>query len=107
MLRQCAPLTGDYVAGDIVCYREQDMSWFPACRVLGFDGDRTVWLVNAGVPVCAALKRLRLVTSAEALAMQYLARPTSVRRRKRPPTSSGRGGGVGEEVGQKERWGRR
>ena len=54
-----------------MCYRKDDQDWSPACRLVGFDGNKTAWLICAGVPVCAAVDRLRPATSAEALAMQF------------------------------------
>ena len=62
---------GEYATGDIVCYRKEDQGWSPACRLIGFDGNKTAWLICAGTPVCAAVDRLRPATSAEALAMQF------------------------------------
>ena len=62
---------GEYAAGDIVCYRKEDQGWSPAWRLIGFDGNKTAWLICAGTPVCAAVDRLRPATSAEALAMQF------------------------------------
>ena len=65
-LRNATPLVGEYATGDIVCYRKDDQGWSPACRLVGFDGNKTAWLICAGVPVCAAVDRLRPATSAEA-----------------------------------------
>ena len=70
-MRKAAPLVGEYATGDIVCYRKEDQGWSPACRLIGFDGNKTAWLICAGTPVCAAVDRLRPATSAEALAMQF------------------------------------
>ena len=63
---------GEYATGDIVCYRKEDQGWSPACRLIGFDGNKTAWLICAGTPVCAAVDRLRPATSAEARAMQFV-----------------------------------
>ena len=71
VLRKAAPLGGEHATGDIVCYRKEDQGWSPACRLIGFDGNKTAWLICAGTPVCAAVDRLRPATSAEALAMQF------------------------------------
>ena len=71
VLRKAAPLVGEYATGDIVCYRKEDQGWWPACRLIGFDGNKTAWLICAGTPVCAAVDRLRPATPAEALAMQF------------------------------------
>ena len=71
MLRKAAPLVGEHATGDIVCYRKDDQGWSPACRLIGFDGNKTARLICAGTPVCAAVDRLRPATSAEALAMQF------------------------------------
>lgn len=63
VLRKAAPLVGDYYKeGDVVC-------WSTISRIVGIDGPETIWLVNAGVPVCAAINRLRPATGPEALAM--------------------------------------
>ena len=70
-MRKVAPLVGEYATGDIVCYRKEDQGWSPACRLIGFDGNKTAWLICGGTPVCAAVDRLRQATSAEALAMQF------------------------------------
>ena len=70
-MRKAAPLVGQYATGDVVCYRKEDQGWSPACRLIGFDGNKTAWLTCAGTPVCAAVDRLRPATSAEALAMQF------------------------------------
>ena len=71
VLRKAAPLVGEYATGDIVCYRKEEQGWSPACRLTGFDGNKTAWLICAGTPVCAAVDRLRPATSSEALAMQF------------------------------------
>ena len=71
VLRKGAPLVGEYATGDIVCYRKEDQGWSPACRLIGFDGNKTAWLICAGTPVCEAAYRLRPATSAEAFAMQF------------------------------------
>ena len=62
---------GEYATGFIVCYSKDDQGWSPACRLVGFDGNKTAWLICAGTPVCAAVDRLRPATSAEALTMQF------------------------------------
>ena len=36
---------GEY-ASDIVCYLKEDQGWSPACRLIGFDGNKTAWLVQ-------------------------------------------------------------
>ena len=71
VLRKAAPLVGEYATGDIVCCRNEDQGWSPGCRLIGFDGNKTAWLICAGTPVCAAVDQLRPATSAEALAMQF------------------------------------
>ena len=70
VLRKAAPLVGEYATGDIVCYRKNDQGWSPACRLVGFDGNKIAWLICAGVPMCAAVDLLR-PTSSEAVAMQF------------------------------------
>ena len=44
VLRKAAPLVGEYATGDVVCYRKEDQGWSPACRLKGFDGNKTAWL---------------------------------------------------------------
>ena len=70
-MRKAAPFAGEYATGDIVCCRKEDQGWSPACRLIGFDGNKTAWQICAGTPVCTAVDRLRPATSAEALAMQF------------------------------------
>ena len=41
VLSKAAPLVGEYATGDIVCYRKEDQGWSPACRWIGFDGNKT------------------------------------------------------------------
>ena len=54
VLRKAAPLAGEYATGDIVCYRKEDQGWSPACRLIGFDGNKTAWLTCAGtLRVCS------------------------------------------------------
>ena len=71
VLRKAAPLVGEYATSDIVCYGKEDQGWSPACRLIGYDGNKTAWLIFVGTLVCAAVDRLRPATSAEALAMQF------------------------------------
>ena len=71
VLRKAAPVVGEYATGDIVCHRKEDQGWSPACRLIGFDGNKTAWLICAGTPVCASVDRVRPATSAEALTMQF------------------------------------
>ena len=54
VLREGAPLVGEYATGDIVCNRKDDQGWSPDCRLVGFDGNKTTWLICAGSP-CAPL----------------------------------------------------
>ena len=68
------PLQGQFEPGT-ACARRAELrasaqGLSPACRLIGFDGNKTAWLICAGTPVCAAVDRLRPATSAEALAMQ-------------------------------------
>ena len=70
-MRKAAPLVGEYATNDIVCYHKEDQGWSLACRSIGFDGNKTAWLICAVTPVFAAVDRLRPATSAEALAMQF------------------------------------
>ena len=71
VLRKAVPLIGEYATDDIVCNRKDDQGWSPACRLVGFDGNKTARLICAGVSVCAAVDRLRPATSAEAHAMKF------------------------------------
>ena len=80
MLRKAAPIAGDYRVGDVVCYlrkqgaRTTEKQWSGGCRVIGFDGNRTMWVVDGQVPVCVAVDKVRPCNSEEALAYQYLAK---------------------------------
>ena len=47
--------------------KEQGLDWFGLARVLGKD-DRVLWCLHQGVPVSAALNRLRPASTAEILA---------------------------------------
>ena len=44
-----------------------------AARIIGFE-DKTAWLIHQGIPIAAALSRLRPCTTAELLAHQVLTR---------------------------------
>ena len=80
MLRNAAPLPGNYSIGDLVSYRreartgETGTQWSVASRIIGFEDSKAVWITCEGVPVLVALDRLRPCTAAEALAYQYLSK---------------------------------
>ena len=72
MLRKAAPITKEYGVGDLVCFKTEQSGWSTASRIIGFEGPKIVWLVQQGIPICAARDRLRPVNAAEALAYQHL-----------------------------------
>ena len=78
LLRKAAPLLGTYKVGNIVAFqREQGsttdrMRWHPGSRIIGFDGRKTCWVINGGVPFCVSLDRIRPCTSWEALSFKFL-----------------------------------
>ena len=80
VLRKAAPLPGNYDQGDLVCYRrrprigEQGTQWSTACKIIGKEGNKAIWLLHETVPVCVPVDKLRPCTSAEALAYQYLSK---------------------------------
>ena len=51
----------------------KDPTWSSAARIIGFE-DKTAWLIHQGIPIAAALSRLRPCTTAELLAHQVLTR---------------------------------
>lgn len=51
----------------------KDPTWSSAARITGFE-DKTAWLIHQGIPIAAALSRLRPCTTAELLAHQVLTR---------------------------------
>ena len=59
VLRKSAPVLGEYKQGDIVCYWTKRKKWSTASRIIGFEGEKIVWLLTEGVPVCAALDKIR------------------------------------------------
>jgi hypothetical protein len=64
VLRKAAPIHTSY-------YQVGDRS--SAARIIGFE-DKTAWLIHQGIPIAAALSRLRPCTTAELLAHQVLTR---------------------------------
>ena len=79
MLRNSAPLAGNYSAGDMVCFRKEQGSdeassvWSAPARIIGFD-NKTTWVSCENLPVATALDKLRPCTAAEVLAYQVLNR---------------------------------
>ena len=51
----------------------KDPTWSSAARIIGFE-DKTAWLIHQGIPIAAALSRLRPCTTAKLLAHQVLTR---------------------------------
>jgi hypothetical protein len=78
LLRKTAPLAGEYRVGDVVAFqrmqgsRTEESKWHAGSRIIGFDGKKTCWVINGGVPFCIAVDQLRPCSAAEALAYQYL-----------------------------------
>lgn len=80
ILRRSAPIPGNYQVGDLISYRrrpragEQGTQWSSACRVIGKEGNKTMWVLHESIPVCVPIDKVRPCTSAEALAYQYVSR---------------------------------
>ena len=72
LLRKAAPVLKDYAVGDLVCFKTDQSGWTTACRIIGFEGAKLVWVIHQGMPACVALDRLRPVNASEALAYQHL-----------------------------------
>ena len=72
LLRKAAPVSKEYHVGDLVCFKTDQSGWTTACRVIGFEGPKLVWVIHQGMPACVALDRLRPVNASEALAYQHL-----------------------------------
>jgi hypothetical protein len=79
MLRQAAPLVGDYRVGDLISFQREQEShgiarkrWSSASRIIGFEGRKVCWVTCEGVPYCIATDRMRPANESEALAYQYL-----------------------------------
>ena len=72
LLRKAAPVLKDYAVGDLVCFKTDQSGWTTACRIIGFEGAKLVWVIHHGMPACVALDRLRPVNASEALAYQHL-----------------------------------
>ena len=77
VLRKSAPVIGKYQVGDLVSFHHKDGTtaesrWSTASRIIGFQGDKVVWLLTEGVPVCAATDKIRPCTPAETMAYLYM-----------------------------------
>eukprot|EP00974_Lingulodinium_polyedra_P033211 3194904-Lingulodinium_polyedra.AAC.1 len=72
MSRNAGPILKDYHVGDLLMFRkEQGMDWFGPARVLGKE-DKVLWCLHQGVPVAAAMNRVRPANTAEILAHMCL-----------------------------------
>jgi hypothetical protein len=97
LLRKSAPIPGEYQVGDLISYRrkprigEQGTQWSTACRVIGREGSKTLWVLQEGVPVCVATDKVRPCTGAEALAYQYMSRDVDNVRTHEPPEGTQQG----------------
>jgi len=52
--------------------KTEEGKWHPGSRIIGFDGKKTCWVINGGVPFCVATDQLRPCSAAETLAYQYM-----------------------------------
>lgn len=76
-LKNASPITMSYSVGDVVCYRrdnnaEGKAKWSVASRIIGFEGNRDVWVLCKNVPVLVSVHALRPANDAEALAKSVL-----------------------------------
>jgi hypothetical protein len=78
LLRKSAPAVGKYQVGDVASYYKRDHGWSTAARIIGFEGSKAVWLAHGGVPICAAVDRIRPATAAESLTREFLLNPDSL-----------------------------
>ena len=76
LLRNAQPIPRDYAVGDLVCFRRDNQiggtKWSPACRVIGKESEKNVWLLCRNLPVLANAQNLRPASDAEALARSLL-----------------------------------
>ena len=76
LLRNAQPIPRDYAVGDLVCFRRDNQiggtKWSPACRVIGKESEKNVWLLCGNLPVLANAQNLRPASDAEALARSLL-----------------------------------
>ena len=72
LLRNAHPIPLDYSVGDLVCFRRDNQvggtKWSPACRVIGKESDKSIWLLCGNLPVLANAQNLRPAFHSEALA---------------------------------------
>ena len=82
LLRNAQPIPRDYAVGDLVCFRRDNQvggtKWSPACRVIGKESEKNVWLLCGNLPVLANAQNLRPASDAEALARSLLTITTAV-----------------------------
>ena len=83
-MRKSAPLPGNYSVGDLINFQikvvDRDDSraeseayrWSSTARIVGFENDKTLWVLCEGTPFCVAIDRIRPSTPAETLAYLYL-----------------------------------
>ena len=76
LLRNAQPIPADYAVGDLVCFRRDNQiggtKWSPACRVIGKEPEKNVWLLCGNLPALANAQNLRPASDAEALARSLL-----------------------------------
>ena len=77
VLRKSAPIINQYQVGALVSFPHKDPTtaenrWSTASRIIYFQGEKVGWLLTEGVPVCAALDKIRPCTPAESMAYLYM-----------------------------------
>ena len=77
-LRNAQPYAMEYQVGDVVCFRRDNnnpygkTTWSTACRIIGFEGDKSCRVLSQGIPVLVSVHALRPTQDAEALALSIL-----------------------------------
>ena len=81
MLRRTTPLRGPYRTGDLICFSKKGQ-WFGPARVLGYEGNSSLWVVHSGVTILISEVACRPATTEEALRKHVLElRPARKRHR--------------------------
>ena len=81
MLRRTTPMRGPYRTGDLICFSKKGQ-WFGPARVLGYEGNSSLWVVHSGVTILISEVACRPATTEEALRKHVLElRPARKRHR--------------------------
>lgn len=81
MLRRTTPLRGPYRTGDLICFSKKG-HWYGPARVLGYEGNSSLWVVHSGVTILVSEVACRPATTEEAMKKHVLElRPARKRRR--------------------------